>query len=153
MFCASLHALPQVGTDGRNAAAGLEIADRIEHDVGAGLRNRIDLRRRHPDAVGKIEPRREQPHPLQISDQGAGIGRMRLPRDQRHRAGFVDMGVDGNFFAARYVRKLVQELRRASLRTGGAERQGDAGMAMLLRGHDVTQQARQIDPLEGLDRA
>src|SRR5712692_7817410 len=76
---------------------------------------------------------------------------MGLPRDQRHRARFVDMSIDGNLLAAGQVRKLGQKLRRASLRTCRTERQGDARMAMLLRRHDVPQQPWQIDALEWLD--
>ena len=66
-------ALAQIGADRRNAAAGLEVADGIEHDVGAGFRDGLDLRGRHPDAVGKVHPRRQQPHAAEIIHQRAAV--------------------------------------------------------------------------------
>src|SRR5215469_5050258 len=146
--------LAQISADRRYPAAGLEIADRIEDDVRARFRDAVHFGGQHPDAVCEIHARGQQTDALEVRDQRAPVfGRVRLPRDQRHRAGFIEVRVDGELFSIRQVREFPQQFRCAPLGTGRAERQGDARMPTALRTYDVAQQFRQIDALERLDRA
>ena len=56
---------------------------------------------------------------------------MRLPRDQRHRAGFVEVGVNGELFGIGEFGNLPQQPGCAPLGAGRTERQGDARLGAL----------------------
>src|SRR5215831_8604059 len=60
--------LAQIGADRRHAAAGLEIADRIEDDVSTRFRDAVDFSRQHPHAVCEIHARGQQTDALEVRD-------------------------------------------------------------------------------------